>query len=70
VLYPQERQSLMAQMAAARLCLKRLGRPEDALKFYEAANASPVPHLDLEQNIAMGIREAKTALTQTKAAGV
>jgi membrane associated rhomboid family serine protease len=68
--YPTERQALMAQMAAARLCLKRLGRPQDALKFYEAAAASPIPHLDLEQSIAMGIREAKNATTQTRAASV
>jgi tetratricopeptide (TPR) repeat protein len=68
--YSKERQALMAQMAAARLCLKRLGRAQDALKFYEAAAASPIPHLDLEQSIAMGIREAKTTMTQTKAATV
>lgn len=68
--YPKERQSLMAQLAAARLCLKRLGRPQDALNLYEAAAASSIPHLDLEQNIALGVKESKAALTQTHAATV
>ena len=68
--YPEDRESLMAQLAAARICLKRLGRPQDALGFYEAAAASAIPHLDLEQTIAMGIKEAKTALMQTRAATV
>jgi membrane associated rhomboid family serine protease len=59
--YPAERQALMAQMAAARICLKRLNRPEDALKFYQAAAESPVPHLDLEPAIQAGRREATAA---------
>jgi tetratricopeptide (TPR) repeat protein len=59
--YPAERQSLMAQMAAARICLKRLNRPEDALKFYKAAAQSPIPHLDLDPAIQAGIRAASTA---------
>jgi membrane associated rhomboid family serine protease len=62
--YPGERQSLMAQLAAARICLKRLNRPQDAVALYQAAASSPVPHLDLEQNIQMGIREARAALPQ------
>ncbi len=68
--YPEERQSLMAQLAAARICLKRLGRPQDALQFYQATEASPIPHLDIEQSITAGIREAKNALTQAKAATI
>jgi membrane associated rhomboid family serine protease len=68
--YPKDRESLMAQLAAARICLKRLDRPQDSLAFYQAAAASPIPHLDLEQTIAMGIREAKSAMTQAKAASV
>lgn len=35
--YPSERRSLLAQLGAARICLKRLDRPQDALRFYEAA---------------------------------
>jgi hypothetical protein len=60
--YPSERQSVMAQIAAGKLCLKKLGRPQDALKFFEAASASSVPHLDLDINIDAGIREAKAGL--------
>src|ERR1035438_331258 len=59
--YPTERQALMAQMAAARICLKRLNRPADALKFYKAAAGSPVPHLDLERAIQAGIKDATAA---------
>jgi tetratricopeptide (TPR) repeat protein len=66
--HPQQRQSLMAQVAAARLCMKQLHRPEDALKFYQAAAASPIPHLDWEQNIAAGIRDAKAAISGSRAA--
>jgi len=35
-------------------CLKRLNRPEDALKYSRAAAASAVPHLDLENTIQAG----------------
>jgi len=59
--YPAERHSLTAQLSAARLCLKKLNRPQDALRIYQAAAASPVPHLDWEQMIQLGIKEAKAA---------
>jgi tetratricopeptide (TPR) repeat protein len=65
--YPSERQSLLAQLGAARICLKRLSRPQDALKLYEAASASAVLHLDLEQDIESGIHEARTVLSQVRA---
>ena len=65
--YSSERQSLLARLGAARICLKRLNRPHDALRFYEAAAASAVPHLDLEQDIESGIRETKNVLSQVKA---
>jgi tetratricopeptide (TPR) repeat protein len=60
--YPSERQSLVAQLCAARICLKRIGRPVDALKLFEAASNSTVPHLDLELDIESGIREAGDAV--------
>jgi membrane associated rhomboid family serine protease len=60
--YPAERQALTAQLSAARLCLKRLGRPRDALALYQAAAQSPIPHLDWEQHIQSGIKEARNAL--------
>jgi hypothetical protein len=42
--------------------VQRLNRPQDALKYYEAAQASAVPHLDLEMNIEAGIREANKVM--------
>jgi tetratricopeptide (TPR) repeat protein len=39
-----------------------LSRPSDALKFYQAAAASPVPHLDWESNIQGGIAESQKQL--------
>ena len=60
--YPKERQALMAQIAAGKVCMQRLNRPQDALKFLEAAKASPIPHLDWEMNIEAGIRDAKKAM--------
>jgi membrane associated rhomboid family serine protease len=62
--FPTDRQSITAQLGAARVCLKQLKQPERALQLFQAAEASPVPHLDWEQNIAAGIREAKSALSQ------
>ena len=66
--YPADRQALTAQLSAARLCLKRLSRPQDALALYQAAAASPIPHLDWEQHIQAGIKDAKTAMASGKAA--
>jgi membrane associated rhomboid family serine protease len=63
--YPNDRQSLLALMAAGRLSLKKLGRPAEALHYYRAASASPVPHLDWETNIQAGIKEATATLSQT-----
>jgi len=65
--YPNERQGLLALMSAGRLCLKQLNRPDDALRLYEAAEASSVPHLDWEPNLKAGIAEAKRAITLVKA---
>ena len=60
--YPAEKQSLLAQLAGGRLCLKRLHDPQHALRFYQAAAASTVPHLDWESNIQNGVEEAKRTL--------
>ena len=60
--YPNDRQSLLAQLAAAKICLKRLQRPQDALRFYEQVAGSAIPHLDLELNIQSGIGEARAAM--------
>ena len=59
--FPAERQSVLAQIGAGRVCLK-LQRATDALQRFEAAKASKVPHLDMDDNIEGGIREARSML--------
>lgn len=60
--YPKERQSILALLSAGRISLKVMNRPTDALRFYNEAKASPVPHLDWETNIQAGIQAAEKAL--------
>src|SRR5262249_48693997 len=60
--YPKEKQALLANMAAGRICLKRLNDPQRALKFYRLANVSPVPHQDWAPTIASGIEQAEKAV--------
>jgi len=60
--YPKERQSLLALMAAGRLSLKKVNRPSDAVRFYQLAAQSPVPHLDWDSNIQNGLQEAQKAI--------
>jgi membrane associated rhomboid family serine protease len=60
--YPAEKQGLLAQIAAGRIYLKRLNRPEDALRLYEAAQASSIPHADWQATIDRGIAEAKKVM--------
>jgi tetratricopeptide (TPR) repeat protein len=59
--HPVEKQSILALLAAGRLALKQLHRPSDALRYYESANASKVPHLDWETNIQAGMDAAQKA---------
>jgi membrane associated rhomboid family serine protease len=60
--YSNEKQGFLAQMAAGRIYLKRMNRPADALRLYEAAQASAIPHADWQTTIDRGIAEAKKAL--------
>lgn len=60
--YPADKQGFLALMCAARLCLRKLNRPADALRLYRAAQGSPVPHLDWETNLTAGIAEAQQAV--------
>jgi membrane associated rhomboid family serine protease len=60
--YPADKQGLLAQMAAGRIYLKRLNRPSDALRLYEAAQASSIPHADWQTTIDRGIAEARKAM--------
>jgi hypothetical protein len=65
VAHSSEREAILAKIGAARLCLNRLHRPEDALRLYEDASASTVPHLDLERDIQIGIQQAKDVLAKS-----
>jgi membrane associated rhomboid family serine protease len=60
--HPSDRSGLLALIAAGRISLKKLNKPEDALKFYNRAASSPVPHLDWDANIQNGIQDASKAL--------
>ena len=60
--WPSEREGFIAQLGAARILLTQLDRPDEALKLYQTASASGVPHLDLEADIEAGIQEAQDAL--------
>jgi membrane associated rhomboid family serine protease len=62
--HPAERQGLLAQLSAARILLRRLDRPDEAVRLYETLSASATPRLDLEREIEAGIREAKATLSQ------
>jgi tetratricopeptide (TPR) repeat protein len=62
--YPAEKQSILAFVAAGRLYLKKLNRPDQALKCYQQADASKVPHLDWQPNIDAGLRDAQTGASQ------
>jgi membrane associated rhomboid family serine protease len=62
--YPSEREGLMALIGAARILLTRLDRPDEALRLFQVASSSAVPHLDLEADIEAGLRAAETALVQ------
>jgi membrane associated rhomboid family serine protease len=66
--YPSEKRTLQAQMAAGRICLK-LNRPQEALRFFEMAKASPIPHLDWEQTIEGSIRDARKAMQPAQPVG-
>jgi tetratricopeptide (TPR) repeat protein len=63
--YAKERQAIVAQMNAARLYMGKLNRPQDALRLYESVSQSPVPHLDFDQAIERGKREALQAMSAT-----
>jgi len=59
--YPQERNSLMALLSAARIAMNKVKRPEQALMLYQAVSASPVPHMDLDSTIQSGMLAASAA---------
>ena len=64
--HPSKREAILAKISAARLCLNRLHRPQDALRLYKEASASTVPHLDLDRDIQVGIQQAKDILSNAQ----
>ncbi|MGH9711921.1 MAG: rhomboid family intramembrane serine protease [Candidatus Acidiferrales bacterium] len=56
-----ERASVPALVSAARICLEKLNRVADAERFYSAAAASPVPHLDQVAAIQEGLKKCAAA---------
>jgi membrane associated rhomboid family serine protease len=54
---PTERASIPALVSAARICLTKLHRYTDAERLYRAAQASPIPHVDLEPVIQEGLKQ-------------
>jgi membrane associated rhomboid family serine protease len=62
--HPNEKQSLLALMAAGRLTLKKLNQPAEAQRLYQAASRSPVPHAEWVSNIQAGLREAEKAMAE------
>jgi membrane associated rhomboid family serine protease len=65
--YPSEKPGLLAFLSAGRISLKNLNRPSEALRFYQEAAKSPVPHLDWESTISKGIEGAQKALGSVRA---
>jgi membrane associated rhomboid family serine protease len=55
--WPSDRASVLALISAGRIQLRQLGRREEALRLYTAAQDSPVPHADWAETIRKG-REA------------
>jgi len=64
--YPEDRQSLMALMAGARVALSKVNRPQQAIMMYQAAAESTVPHLDLDATIQLGMRDARKAMETSR----
>ena len=59
--YPTTRAGVTSLVAAARICLANLNRPERAEKLLRAAQASPAQHGDLDAGIEEDLRKCGTA---------
>ncbi len=68
--HPTHRVSVQALLAAARIQLKRLNRPDEAVRLYRSAGSSSVPHLDWDPAIQAGLQESEEALGQREGARV
>jgi membrane associated rhomboid family serine protease len=59
--WPQERPSVVALMAAARIQLQQFGRADEAQRLYTQAQKSSVPHSEWEETIRKGLEKAVAA---------
>lgn len=56
--HPKDRMAVYSLVSAARIQLKNLNNKAEAARLYRAADSSPIPHLDWEDAIQRGLREA------------
>jgi len=56
--HPADRMAVYSLVSAARIQLKNLNNKSEAARLYRAAQASPIPHLDWDDAISRGLREA------------
>jgi len=59
--YSAETVSVQAQIAAGKLCMNKLSRPEEAAQWYESASTSRAPHTEFESAIQFGLAAARKA---------
>jgi membrane associated rhomboid family serine protease len=57
--WPTDRVSVLALISAARIQLKQLGQRDLALRFYTAAQNSPVPHQEWNETIRKGMEACR-----------
>ncbi len=56
--HPKDRMAVYSLVSAARIHLKNLNNKSEAARLYRAAQSSPIPHLDWDDAISRGLREA------------
>jgi tetratricopeptide (TPR) repeat protein len=63
--YPTARAGVTALVAAGRISLENLNRPERAEKFFKAAQSSKAPHGDLDASIEEDLKKCAAAIVRT-----
>ena len=66
--YPSDRASLTALISAGRILHSRLNNTDEVVKAYQSAQASPVPHLDMDAIIAHGLKQCTAPVPANGAA--
>ncbi len=62
--YASEKSSVPALVSAARIQLKQLNRPDEAIRLYREAQNSTIPHRDWDGAIKIGLKEAETTASR------